>query len=268
MAFGDGQQIAQTGQDLSRAVRDLLREIENLNRTVRDSTRGGGGGGLGGGGLPGGGGGGGAPAGGGAAGGLAGPGLGAAQIIGGGFGAVGEFLSDNFVTNAAKRAAKNFAIDTSAGVANDFFRFGPQSFDFSDSLQSSALRAATNLPGVGDAFGDIQDPKERTKGRVKGVLSDIARAGGTVTDKDIDELIGAFAPEETRAQEADRTIERRFRSEDVTSLFTEGAGRAGAVVDAVGAAADGRLGEALDKLIAAFEGATSRLNQVGPGAQR
>ena len=169
-AFGRGQ-AGEVGREVIEAVRSVVFELNNLGRSARQAS--GGGVGLGG-----------------------GLGSAAGSIVGG---------AGGFVMNAAALAARHAAVDVAAGVANDFFRFGGQ-MDARDSVNSQMLRAASNLPIIGDKFADIRDPLQAAGARVAAITGQIARAGGVVDPTERSALFDMTHAEEKRAKDEEKEV--------------------------------------------------------------
>lgn len=191
-------------RELLQAIVALTREMESVSRAVRDSTRSAGGGATTGAGRP--------AAGGGAVGAGALGALAAAGPPGAAAAAVG-----GFVENAAFKAGREFAIDTAAGVAGDFakFGFGTKGVSFSDSVTASALRAGGSLPIVGDLFEQVTQPLDAAAGRTAGITSAIARAGGKVDPEMRQALFRRFNEEEIRARDENLEVEKLKKSDAV-----------------------------------------------------
>jgi len=225
---------AQVGRETVEVVREVTRDLERLGRAARDASGGTFGSLLG---VSGGGGAAGAVASGASAGGggssavggmgaiAASAGLGLASIAGGAASAASGLLLDNFVTNAAARSAKSFAIDTTSGVLGDAVKFGfgsASGLSFGESVTASAIRAGSSLPIVGDLFAQVDDPVSSARARVTAIATTVARAGGKLGDDELRGLKNAFLPEEQRAKQAELDVEKFFKAEGIAGSAIEG----------------------------------------------
>lgn len=195
-------------RELQQTLRDLARAMEALQQSVRDAARSGGAFGSTGPGL-------GPAQRGSGGGGAGGGGLGALGAAAGPAGAVEGLLADNIVTNTFAKATREFAIDTVAGVAGDAakFGFGAGGVGLQNSITWSALRAGGNIPIIGDLFEQVSGPVEAAAARTTASVSDVYRAGGTVSDEAVLRTGKRRLGEEIRARQGQLQVERVFKND-------------------------------------------------------
>lgn len=190
-------------------------------------------------------------------------------MVGGAPGAVvGELMGNNFFVNAARKAAGEFAMDVSSGVAGDYAKYGTSfGAGFEQSVTSNALRAGTNIPFFGDVVNEVEGPRQAAGNRLKAIVSQVARAGGTV-DPEIEKMVGKqFLAEEQRAFQAAKGVDQLFDSQEMMGAALENAPRFNEMLDAASAGLD-RLTSVLEVNANALESAFGSLLRALQGGYR
>jgi hypothetical protein len=176
-----------------------------------------------------------------AAGGAAGA-VGGAAAAAAAIGASAQDAVLGFAGNYAFREGRTFARGTALGVAA-----GAATDTLPVSEQGLGLAALQNLPlGAGS---QVTDPLNATAGRVAGITSAIARAGGQVSEEQRQQLFDFFGGQERRADAERRAVSR------------SAAGNVGAFIEGT------NVGAALDLASGVGASVSRVLNSLGLGGR-
>lgn len=157
---------------------------------------------------------------------------------GGGLGGAAKATLEG-IGGSLKTAIFKAGKDVAFGIASDAFMQGSK-FDFGRSVESNALRAGAKLGIPG--YAQAEEPLEAAGSRAAAVTTQIARAGGTVTDEMRRSLMSSFLPQEKRATQ--ESIEMHRVQGDFVQQAMGGT--------AIGNAAD-KIGETAQRFIIALE---------------